>query len=378
MKTLLFIPEFSFFGGPYTYYKRLIEFFKSQNFKVKIALKEDQLNKDILKTIKDFNFEYCILPTKKTDELNSNITRLSLTKNILVFFKVLPIYFKIKPDIIIVSTGVPGSLLGLVVLPVPFLYILHSYPVNGSKLSFKSFILNIYLGKYKRILTVSSFAKKNIVKYWYLSSKKRYVNFIHNTTEEKSNYNKINTYKNKLVVLTVGHVRWYKNPELWFSVAQKVLSNFKDDVIEFIWIGDGELLNDFKKRVKDLNMQNIFFLGFKKNIEKYLNTADIYIQPSILESHGLSVLDAMQHKIPCVVSNVGGLPESVVDELTGFVVDPDDENKFVEKVLLLIRDKDLREKMGQSGYKRYNEYFSNEVWQNKMKKLYNEMLDIKK
>jgi len=180
------------------------------------------------------------------------------------------------------------------------------------------------------------------------------------------------------VVLTIGHVRWYKNPELWFYIAKKVLGYLKNSTVNFVWIGDGEALDKYRKRVKKLKIHNINFLGYKNDVEAFLNTADIYLQPSLLESHGLSVLDAMRHKLPCVVSNIGGLPESVVDEGTGFVIDVDDENKFVEKILLLIRNKDLREKMGQLGYKRYIENFSNEVWQNKMEKLYNEMLDIKK
>jgi len=378
VKTILFVPEFNFFGGPYTYFKRLIEFFKSQNFKVKIALKENQVNKDVLSFIKDFDYEYYILATKKIEKRNHIITNFSLIRNILIFSKLLPIYFKIKPDIIVVSTGNPGSFLGLVILPASFIYILHSYPVNGKKLSFKSFILNIYLGKYKRILTVSNFARKNIIKYWHLSSKENSIDFIHNTTEGISNYNKVDILKNKLVVLTIGHVRWYKNPELWFYIAKKVLGYLKNSTVNFVWIGDGEALDKYRKRVKKLKIHNINFLGYKNDVEAFLNTADIYLQPSLLESHGLSVLDAMRHKLPCVVSNIGGLPESVVDESTGFVIDVDDENKFVEKILLLIRNKDLREKMGQLGYKRYIENFSNEVWQNKMEKLYNEMLDIKK
>jgi glycosyltransferase involved in cell wall biosynthesis len=354
-----------------------MQFYKFQNYDVDILLSRSQVNNDVKNFINQLNFRYHFLNFGEVNNYNL-INKFKISKNFYNFLKIVPIYLKTKPDVIVISTGNPGSFLTLILLPVRFLYILHSYPINGSRFSFKTFFLNLCLNRKKRILTVSSFSRNNIVKYWHLNLKEKYVNYIYNTsstTDENiiKNYKQVKE-KTKLMVLTIGHVRWYKNPELWFYIAQKVLDYFKKRKIEFIWVGAGELLSEFREKAKKTNT-NIFFLGYEKNTEKFLNMADIYLQPSLIESHGMSVVDAMQNRLPCVVSNVGGLAETVVNGDTGFVVDINRKEEFVKKIILLLEKEALRKKMGQSGYERYLRNFSYKIWQGEMADLFKEIFN---
>jgi len=319
-KKIMLVAEFGTFGGPLTNFKKLVNLYKEKNYNVKIILRKDNFNNNIKEFIESLGFEYYII---KNPPFLSKLKNKSFNpvKSLIDLIEIFFIFLKEKPKLVVVSTGSPASFLSLILLPSKFIYILHSYPVNGSRYSFKSIFLNMLLGKSKRIVTVSDFARKNIIKYWNIEKKKEYVNLIYNSTDkiipEIYEHQKIE----KNLVLTIGHLRWYKNPELWFYTATKVLNSLYLKRIKFIWIGDGELFDTYNQKIKELKLNNIGCVGYKNNIEEYLKKTLIYFQPSLVESHGLSVLDAMRYGIPCVVSNIGGLPESVVNNETGFVID---------------------------------------------------------
>ena len=132
--------------------------------------------------------------------------------------------------------------------------------------------------------------------------------------------------------------------------------------VEFLWAGEGELLDDYRDKVKKENISRIKFLGFQKNIAELYTQSDIYFQPSLRESHGIAVVDAMIMGIPCVVSSAGGLPESVINEETGYVIDPSDIDAMVEKILKLLENEDLRKSLGEVGKEIYKTKFSHERW----------------
>jgi len=173
----------------------------------------------------------------------------------------------------------------------------------------------------------------------------------------------------KIKILTVGHLRWYKNPILWIKVAEIVSKSIGEENIEFIWSGDGELMKECQEIAKSKKLGNIIFAGYQKDIENIIRSCDIYFQPSVVESFGLSVLDAMRLGKPCIISNRGGLPEVVKNNETGFVIDINNKEEMAEKIIVLIKNKDLRLEMGKAGAKRYERNFSFEIWKEKMIRL---------
>lgn len=81
----------------------------------------------------------------------------------------------------------------------------------------------------------------------------------------------------------------------------------------------------------------------------------------------------MSHGLPCVVADTGGLPESVVNFETGYVCPPTQPDNFTERILELLNDAVLRERMGSSGYKRVKKCFSEDIQENKILVLYNRL-----
>jgi len=134
------------------------------------------------------------------------------------------------------------------------------------------------------------------------------------------------------------------------------------------------LFDYYRNKIKKANISKIKFLGFQENVAELYNQSDIYFQPSLMESHGIAVVDAMMMGLPCVVSNAGGLPESVSHEKTGYIVDPNDTDTMVEKILNLLEDENVRKSMGEAGKERYKIKFSQERWIKEMTAFHEHLL----
>jgi len=103
--------------------------------------------------------------------------------------------------------------------------------------------------------------------------------------------------------------------------------------------------------------------------------SDITVLPSIptknwMEQFGYILIEAMACGKPIVASRSGAIPEIVINNETGFLVEPGNINELAEKISLLISDNKLREKMGYKGRARVEKKFSYEVIIPKIKELY--------
>lgn len=377
MSKILFVPEFSSFGGTRSYFIYLLGFYSSQNYDVAIALSRSQMDNKIKSLLKHYNCKVYIIRERRT-----GLTRFldffpfNVFSDILTIF---PIYLKEKPDMIVVSNGTPGMFIGLVLFPVRFLYVFHTYPLKSKIIglsSIQKLFLSLCINRTKILLTVSEYSKKQLLSFWVPWKKNIYIRVIYNSAKKNSFIEVINSNKNKNVyrVLTIGHVSWFKNPKLWIEVSRKVIMRKPNIHIEFIWAGDGDLLEECKELVKGTGLEAIKFIGFHENVDSLYNKSAIYFQPSLLESHGISVVEAMAHGLPCVTSDAGGLPESVVNGETGFTCPPDDVECFVSHIIRLLDDDKLREKMGECGKLRAKTLFSEEVQERKMISLYTSLL----
>ena len=110
-----------------------------------------------------------------------------------------------------------------------------------------------------------------------------------------------------------------------------------------------------------VNFENFHYLGsldYPDEVRKYLTEIDIYALPTGMDTTPLSCREAMSMENPVVASKVGGIPEMVYDNNTGFLVDEGDAEGWVKKLTELIEDESLREKFGKAGRKRVIEIFN--------------------
>lgn len=374
---ILLVPEFSSFGGTRSYFIELLKFYSSQNYDVSIVLSRYQLDDEIKLLVKNYKYRIHIIPERRIG-LRKYLSFFPLN---LLFdpFVILPIYLKEKPNMIVVSNGTPGMFIGLILFPTRFMYIFHTYPLKSKIIglsSIQKLFMNFFMNPNKIVVTVSEYSKKQILAWWVPTRKRNYINVIYNSVKKTSFIESTEHSKNESVyrILTIGHVVWYKNPKLWIDVSQKVILKRPYMPIEFVWVGSGDLLKECNDLVTRIGLKSIKFIGYRKELDSLYKNSTIYFQPSLLENHSISVIEAMAHGLPCVTSNAGGLPESVVNGETGFTCPPDDVEGFASQIIKLLDDSKLRYKMGHSGKFRAEKLFSEEVQEKKMIKLYTELL----
>ena len=119
---------------------------------------------------------------------------------------------------------------------------------------------------------------------------------------------------------------------------------------KLLMVGDGPDRALAERRSQELGIAgDVYFLGQQLDVAEIMNKADILLQPSETESFGLTALEASASCIPVICSNVGGLPEVVVDGETGFLLPVGDVEGMAQKALLLLEDDELRRKMALTG-----------------------------
>ena len=97
------------------------------------------------------------------------------------------------------------------------------------------------------------------------------------------------------------------------------------------------------------------YFSMAQLVQLYSHAA-VFVTPSIYEPFGIINLEAMACETPVVGSAVGGIKEIVQDGINGFLVEPNNAKELADKVNLLLRDKELRMRMGKNGRKRAEEF----------------------
>ena len=97
-----------------------------------------------------------------------------------------------------------------------------------------------------------------------------------------------------------------------------------------------------------------------KEKEEIYNKADIFILPTFYynECFPLVLLEAMQHALPCISTNEGGICDIIKDGKSGFVVEKNNPLALANKIRILLEEPSLRKKMGEYGYLLYKKNFT--------------------
>lgn len=100
--------------------------------------------------------------------------------------------------------------------------------------------------------------------------------------------------------------------------------------------------------------------------EKFLSSSDIFVFPSVNETFGLVILEAMQHMLPVITYAEGGIPDIIEDCETGFIVKKNDVSALSAKIEYLIAHSDVAKTLGMAGLAKYNREFRLEIWEKRM------------
>lgn len=154
--------------------------------------------------------------------------------------------------------------------------------------------------------------------------------------------------------------------QLQIKVDEKVIihvSNFRpvkrvNDVIKtfakisavmpakLLLVGDGPEMTIVCKLVRQLSLEEkVIFLGKQENLEELYSISDLMLLLSEKESFGLVALEAMACGVPCIGTNVGGIPEVIQQGVSGYICEVGDLEDISRKAISLLSDLDLHQKM---------------------------------
>lgn len=124
-------------------------------------------------------------------------------------------------------------------------------------------------------------------------------------------------------------------------------------------IGDGPLLSEVKKLVVERGLDaRVSFLGRRQDVAQILTEADVFVLTTNWEGFPRSILEAMRAGLPVVATDVAGIPESVKDSVTGYLVPPGTSDVLAQRIATLIQSRDLRKEYGTNGRAFYLSQFT--------------------
>jgi len=161
-----------------------------------------------------------------------------------------------------------------------------------------------------KVITVSNLTKQIVIEKYQIPEEK--IITIYNAvepvlTEEPITFKK---RKNEKIVTFLGRITMQKGPEYFIEAASLVLKKMNN--VRFVMAGSGDKMNDMIARTAELGISDKFhFTGFLKgsNVYQMFKMTDVFVMPSVSEPFGIVPLEAMQSKVPVIISNQSGVSE---------------------------------------------------------------------
>lgn len=176
------------------------------------------------------------------------------------------------------------------------------------------------------------------------------------------------------VILCVSNFYPYKGHEDLIHAVPRVISSFPEAL--FLLVGrDYGTLEAMQALVKKYGIEDrVRFPGSRSDIPDLLRASDLFVHPSHEEGFSNAVLEAMACGRAVVACDVGGNPEAVQDGETGILVPRGDPDALAKAINARLSDPNGTKKMGDSGRRRAEEYFSLDRMVREMEELYDSLL----
>lgn len=186
---------------------------------------------------------------------------------------------------------------------------------------------------------------------------------------DKNNIRKIEGYsEDEYVCICTGELNKNKNQE----TVIRAIYNVKQEIpnIKLLLAGNGPMNEPLHSLVKKLDLNdNIRFLGYRTDLEKFVMLSDVVITASKREGLPLNVIEAMLSEKPVIASRNRGHKELVINNKNGYIVTYDDVKAFERCIKELYFNNKLREEMGRNGLILSDKYKKEKI-KNKLREIY--------
>lgn len=267
-----------------------------------------------------------------------------------------------KIDVILVEYGtLAHHLLPLFkICKIPFVVHFHGYDASVKDIIEQCDYYKEVFAKASKVIVVSKFMERSLEKLGCPPEK-----LILNTYGPSDTFFDVNSSKEKLKLLAVGRFVDKKAPYLTILAFSKVLNEFPD--AKLIMAGDGPLLNTCVNLVEYLGIKDaVSFSGIitPDEFRSLLGTCRSFVQHSIVAANGdmegapVAIIEAQAAAVPVISTVHAGIPDVVLNKVTGLLVEEHDVEGMTNAMLTLLRDKDLAQEMGVNARERIKAYFT--------------------
>lgn len=148
--------------------------------------------------------------------------------------------------------------------------------------------------------------------------------------------------------------------------------------VRFFLIGDGILYEHLQERARDYGiLENFVFAGLipRERIPEMISAMDIVVHTSLREGLARVLPQSLAMGKPCVSFNIDGAPEVVINDKTGYLVETYDNEGLSESISRLLKDPELRKKMGENGRRHVDPAFRAETMVKEIAEVYKMLLE---
>lgn len=314
------------------------------------------------------------IPTTTLIELSRDI---HIFKDIKIFFQLLHIFRKERPDVVHLNSSKIGGLGALAarIVGVPhIIFTAHGWAFNENRnflvkkcIKFLHW-LTILLSH--TTITVSRAMKDQITDWPFISNKitviRNGVDAIDFLSKDEAR-TKLGSFSSNIPWLgTIAELHHVKGHDVTLRALQNITTPFI-----YLVLGEGDERKHLETLVDQLGLNDkVFFLGHVEQAARYLKAFDIFILNSRSEGLGYVLLEAGSAQLPCIATNVGGIPEIIEDGVSGTLVPSENPTALEKAISKLLENKEIRQQQSQNLHQKVMNDFSKETMVTKTIDLY--------
>jgi glycosyltransferase involved in cell wall biosynthesis len=210
----------------------------------------------------------------------------------------------------------------------------------------------------ERVIAVSDFVKNHLIEDFKIPPSK--VKLIYNgiDLDSFSSYQnqgseflkELNIDKDSFLISALGRLSDVKGFDYLLEAFKLFYAKYPESVL--ILAGEGKERGPIEREIKRLGLENSVKLpGLVSDVRRILSVSDIFVQPSVMEGLGISILEALAMRVAVIATEVGGIPEIVKNEYNGLLVEPKSRKSLLAAMLRLKENTALRARLSENSLK---------------------------
>ena len=375
---ILYVITKSNWGGAQRYVFDLATSLPPETFEIMVVSGGDGI---LNKKLHDFSIRTISVPSMRRD--------ISFASDLKTFFAFYRIFRTEKPNTIHLNSPKAagfGSLAGRLAGIKKIITTVHGFAFNEPRPFYQKLLIKFFtwitMILSHKVIVIANREYEQARKFWFIKKKivlislgiKPIPNLL-KADDARREIGKIigvslqNKIINKIIVGTIAELHPNKGLPYLIDAMSEVIKKHPDTTS--VIIGDGQERNNLIDQIKNRGLdKSVFLAGFIDNAPDFLNAFDIFVLPSLKEGLPYVLLEAGLASLAIIATNVGGIPDIIKNNETGFLIPPKNTQSLAEAISFLIDNKDKREAVSRSLQVNIKSQFSFEKMLEETIKLY--------